>query len=556
MTPESAPELAPDRGWIARLGGEQVLLFLLAMVGLLCLLPMIAAPLDWQAQAALGLTLIVVATLANGITRSLWFTHFLMALSLFAMARYAWWRTTQSLGLNVAGEHWYDLVPRLLLYAAELYAWVVLVLGFLQTAMPLKRKPVPLPDDVDQWPGVDVFIPTYDEPLEVVRPTVLAALQMDWPRERLHVWLLDDGTRDDFRRFAEEVGAGYIIRSEHRHAKAGNLNHALGLTRQPFVAFFDSDHVPTRSFLQVTLGSFLQDAKLGLVQTPHHFYSPDPFERNLRVFKEVPNEGELFYGVVQDGNDLWDATFFCGSCAVMRREALDSIGGIAIGTVTEDAATSLKMQRVGWRSAYINVPQAAGLATESFSGHVGQRTRWARGMAQIMRTNNPMLGRGLQFMQRLCYLNAMLHFFFALPRLIFLTAPLFYLYLGAYVINAPALTIAAYAVPHLVLATIANARVQGRASAFVLERGVRGCAGALHLSADPAGVGQSQARQVQRHRQGRVGAAGLSRPALRASIHHPVPAQRRRAGRRRGPDLVDGVAEHADHPHERRLDAV
>ena len=112
-----------------------------------------------------------------------------------------------------------------------------------------------------------------------------------------------------------------------------------------FVAIFDSDHVPMRSFLRMTLGWFLRDPNLGLVQTPHQFYSPDPFERNLGQFRRVPNEGELFHRLVQDGNDLWNASFFCGSCAVLRRSALDEIDGIAVETVTEDAHTALRMQR-------------------------------------------------------------------------------------------------------------------------------------------------------------------------------------------------------------------
>ncbi|MFT2598211.1 hypothetical protein ACMWP3_25440, partial [Escherichia coli] len=83
-----------------------------------------------------------------------------------------------------------------------------------------------------------------------------------------------------------------------------------------------ADHVPTRSFLQICMGWFYKDPKLAMLQTPHFFFSPDPFEKNLNTFRSVPNEGELFYGLVQDGNDLWNAAFFCGSCAVMRRTAL------------------------------------------------------------------------------------------------------------------------------------------------------------------------------------------------------------------------------------------
>ena len=120
----------------------------------------------------------------------------------------------------------------------------------------------------------------------------------------------------------------------------------------------------TRVFLQATVGEFFRDDKLALIQTPHHFYSPDPFERNLTAAKKVPHEGALFYGPVQQGNDNWNATFFCGSCAVIRRSALEEVGGFAVETVTEDAHTALKLQRRGWNTAFLDIPLAAGLATE------------------------------------------------------------------------------------------------------------------------------------------------------------------------------------------------
>ncbi len=199
-----------------------------------------------------------------------------------------------------------------LLIGAETYSFLILYLGFVQTIAPLRRPPVPLPEDHALWPTVDVMVPTYNEPLEVVRYTVLAAQEIDWPQDKINVWLLDDGEREEFRAFAEAAGVHYIARPQHNHAKAGNINYALARTSGDLIAIFDSDHIPTRSFLQVTAGWFLRDPKLGMLQTPHHFYSPDPFERNLGHFRQVPNEGELFYGIIQDTNDLWNATFFAG----------------------------------------------------------------------------------------------------------------------------------------------------------------------------------------------------------------------------------------------------
>ena len=101
-------------------------------------------------------------------------------------------------------------------------------------------------------------------------------------------------------------------------------------TNGEYIAIFDCDHIPTRSFLQITMGWFIKDSNLALIQTPHHFFSPDPFERNLRKFRDMPNENELFYGLIQDGNDLWNASFFCGSCAILKRGPLLEVGGIAV----------------------------------------------------------------------------------------------------------------------------------------------------------------------------------------------------------------------------------
>ena len=382
----------------------------------------------------------------------------MIVLSISASSRYMYWRVTDTVGFT----NWVDACFGFGLLLAELYAFLVLLIGYFQTAWPLQRRPVPMPQDVDTWPSVDVFIPTYNEPLEVVKQTVFSAMQMDWPEDRLHVYVLDDGRREEFRDFCEELGVGYLTRDNNAHAKAGNINAALAVTGSDYVAIFDCDHIPTRSFLQICMGWFIRDPKLAMLQTPHHFFSPDPFEKNLDTFHAMPNEGELFYGIVQDGNDLWNAAFFCGSCAIIKRAPLLEVGGVAVETVTEDAHTALKLSRHGYNTAYLELPQAAGLATESLSAHVGQRIRWARGMAQICRVDNPLFGPGLKLGQRLCYFNAMLHFFYGLPRLVFLTAPLAYLFFSAHVFQATAAMITAYALPHLMHASITNSRIQGR----------------------------------------------------------------------------------------------
>lgn len=424
-------------------------------VALLTLL-VIGVPLDLNAQWLFtGITIVGAIVLGRWHTRKA--TLALGILSVLVSTRYMFWRTTQTLEFGTLPEFLLGTG----LYLAEIYAWIILLLGFLQTSWPLDRPVVEIEGEPEQWPFVDVFIPTYNESLAIVRNTVFAAMDMDYPADRFRVFILDDGRRAEFRAFARQVGCGYLTRADNLHAKAGNLNAAMKKTNGELIAIFDCDHVPTRAFLQMTVGWFQKDPKLALMQTPHHFYSPDPAQRNLRTVEDLPGEGDLFYGNVQGGNDLWNAAFFCGSCAIIRREALMQTNGFAGETVTEDAHTALKLQRMGWNTAYISARLSAGLATERLVLHIGQRIRWARGMTQIMRIDNPLFGPGLKWQQRLCYLNAMLHFQFPLPRIVFLTSPLAYLIFGQNIIHASASLIFAYAAPHLYCSMVSGTRSQG-----------------------------------------------------------------------------------------------
>ena len=430
-----------------------LLMLVLAPVAVL----VVITPMDSQKQYIFGLISIGLLFLM-GYSKKRSISVIMVVMSFLMSTRYIYFRATQTLHFNSEIE----TILGTGLFLADLYVWIMLLLNYLQTIWPLKREIVPLPDDMNQWPTVDVYIPTYNESLDVVRDTVLAAQCIDYPKDKMKIYILDDGKRREFAVFAADVGVGYITRNDNAHAKAGNLNHAMKLTHGELICVFDCDHVATRIFLQSTVGGFLKDPKLALVQTPHYFYSPDPFERNLSVGRNIPNEGQLFYGPIQQGNDNWNATFFCGSCAVIRRSALEEIGGFAVETVTEDAHTALKMQRLGWKSAFIDIPLAAGLATERLVLHVIQRTLWARGMTQIFRLDNPLFGRGLTIQQRLCYLSAMLYYQFALPRIVFLTAPLAYLLFNLNIIYSSASLVFAYALPHLFLAIYLSSRMNGR----------------------------------------------------------------------------------------------
>ncbi|RMF62607.1 MAG: glycosyltransferase, partial [Cyanobacteria bacterium J069] len=383
----------------------------------------------------------------------------LIALSGLTTLRYFYYRTLYTLSMNSGLNTLFSV----LLYAAEMYAILTLFLAYFQTLRIRDRQPVDLSAvPQDQWPAVDIYIPTYNEDVEIVRKTAIAALAIDYPADKTCVYVLDDGRKYPERRAAlqamcDEVGAIMLVRDNNDHAKAGNINTALEKTHGDLVLILDCDHIPARCFLQETVGFFLKP-NVALVQTPHWFYNPDPFERNLLTQGRIPVGNELFYKVLQKGNDHWNAAFFCGSAAVVRRDYIREIGGIATETVTEDCHTALRLHSLGYQSIYYDKIMVAGLAPEKFSSYVGQQVRWARGMAQILRLENPLFNRKLKLSlaQRLCYFSATSHFFFGFPRLMYVIAPMVYLLLGISSVRGLGVETMAYALPHILLSMQTN----------------------------------------------------------------------------------------------------
>jgi len=310
-----------------------------------------------------------------------------------------------------------------IVYGAEIFGFACAVLYLVMCWRLKQRTPLPVPDGAT----VAVFIPTINESVDIVRRTVMAAQRMQQASE---VWLLDDGNRLEMQVLADELGCRYLARSENSHAKAGNLNNALRYTQADFIAIFDADHAPAANFLEETLG-FFRDDQVAFVQTPQDFYNLDSFQHRMdRRESLVWSEQTLFFRVIQAGKDRLNAAFFCGSCAVIRRKALDDIGGFATGTVTEDIHTSIKLHKRGWKSVYYGRSLAFGLAPASAIPFLNQRLRWGQGAMQVWRQEGVLFARGLSAGQRASYLATMLQYFEGWQRLVFFIAPVVVLTTG------------------------------------------------------------------------------------------------------------------------------
>jgi cellulose synthase (UDP-forming) len=453
-----------------------VVTFALWLVGAVATLAIASLPLGIEAQLALAagaLAAMLVLKLFNvrGPLRPVF-----LGLGTFVILRYLFWRLSSTIPPISSPS---DFIPGMILLLAEIYCISMLFLSLFTVADPIERPKAPRLSDEDA-PTVDVFVPSYNEAIEIVAPTLAAAKRLDYPAGKLNVYLLDDGgtdeklqsddaaiarraahRRESFSALCAELGVRYLTREENTHAKAGNLNFGLAHSQGDLVAVFDADHAPAQDFLTETVGFFSQDEKLFLVQTPHFFLNPDPIERNIGAVG-MPAESEMFYGLVQKGLDKWNAAFFCGSAAVLRRQALEEVGGFHGSSVTEDAETALELHAHGWNSVYVPKPLIAGLQPETFESFIGQRSRWCRGMAQILLLKNPLFVPGLKMAQRLCYLSSSLFWLFPLSRMVFIFAPLLYIFFDMKIYIANGQEFIAYTMTYMLSALLIQSYVFGR----------------------------------------------------------------------------------------------
>jgi cellulose synthase (UDP-forming) len=271
-------------------------------------------------------------------------------------------------------------------------------------------------------PTVDVLIPTCGEPLPVLERCLRACSQLHYPHKQL--WVLDDAGRAEVAELAARYGAGYQHRPQRRHAKAGNLNAGLPLGSGELVAVFDADFVPQQHFLERTIGLLL-DPQVALVQTPQHFFNADPVMRNLTMEAWLLPDEESFYRWIEPVRSAWDAVVCAGTSFLVRRAALEDVGGFVEQAISEDLVTGMALASRGWKLRYLGEKLSAGLAAETMLDFVRQRQRWASGTLQALRLRQgPLRLRGLRPGQRLAYLEGALHWFNTVPRLLLLLMPL------------------------------------------------------------------------------------------------------------------------------------
>lgn len=399
--------------------------------------------------AALGIALALGGILNRDVTAH---RALLAAGSITLALRYLWWRATATLPLGSGPA---DMTLAIGFLALESVALASGISSAIMLARTRNRSPEATLHET-WWEGppprVVVLVPTYNEEPEILERTLYGATGID--HADLEVWLLDDGRRPAVEALARRHGVRYLTRADNRHAKAGNINHALTVMAREgppdFVAVFDADFVAHGPFLRRTLALF-HDPDVALVQTPQHFFNPDPIQHNLGLSRSYPDEQRYFFDYLQPCRDAWGLAICCGTSSVSRWEALAEIGFLPTESVTEDFLLTVALAAKGWRTVYLNEPLSEGLAPEGTGEYVTQRARWCLGLMQIARGPfGPFSRAPLPLSQRWSLLDSALYWLGTYSfRLAAIFVPLAYWYFGTIVVDATVPEILVYFGPFL-----------------------------------------------------------------------------------------------------------
>lgn len=312
----------------------------------------------------------------------------------------------------------------------------------------------------EHFPDVDVFIATYNEPVSLLRKTIVACKNMNYPTSKcVTIFLCDDGNRDEMHTLAKELGVQYLCRESNHGAKAGNLNNALRQSHAPLIATFDADMIPMKNFLLNTVPYFLDESEnIGFIQTPQCFYNADLFQAKLHSSSRIPNEQDYFYRNVQLTKNRTNTVIYGGSNTVISRKALEEVGGFYEDSITEDFATGILIQSKGYRCYAISTPLASGLAPNDLKSLMKQRERWARGCIQTIKQLNIYGLKGLSLTQKISYTSAISYWYAPIKRFFYIMSPIAFTVFGIQVIRASLIEIILFFIPTYLLT---NAAVRG-----------------------------------------------------------------------------------------------
>jgi glycosyltransferase involved in cell wall biosynthesis len=287
----------------------------------------------------------------------------------------------------------------------------------------------------DQLPFVSLHVPAYNEPPDMVIETLKSLVALDYPH--FEIVVLDDNTTDEsmwrpVEAWCHEHGVKFVHLADWPGYKSGALNYALHHMIDPrteLIGVIDSDYQLEPDFLRRCAPLFA-DPTVGFIQAPQDYrdWEQAPFYRRLYY------SYKYFFAVSQPSRNERDGAIFAGTMGLIRRSAIDEVGGWDEWCITEDAELSLRLLAKGWSGIHVDRSFGIGVMPLTFEALKGQRFRWCFGGIQILRRHWRLMMPGVQtednqlsLGQRWAYLSGALQWYGDLIALLFF----FFLLVGA-----------------------------------------------------------------------------------------------------------------------------
>ncbi len=386
-----------------------------------------------------------------------------LLLSLFFSAMYLYWRIAYSIPVKFGP----------VAVACNIVLLIVEVIGFIESIVlyvnlsSQKKYELPLISP-EEYPEVDIFIATYNEPEALLKKTINGCKHLKYPDiSKVHIWVCDDNRRASIRQLAEKMNVGYFDRPDNEGAKAGNLNHAMGLTNAPYVCTLDADMIVKSDFLLKTIPYFVKAKRdgvpLGLLQTPQCFYEPDVYQYNLYSEKKAPNEQDFFYRTIEVAKTSTNSVIYGGSNTIISRQALEDVGGFYTGSITEDFATGVLIESKGYVSLGLAEPLASGKTPDSFKDHIKQRVRWGRGVISTAHKLHIFRIPGLSIFQKISYWSSVVYWYSPIKNLVYMLSPIMYALFAVPVFKCTFLDLLVYWLPMFLMQDICLRLYSGNA---------------------------------------------------------------------------------------------
>ncbi len=300
-----------------------------------------------------------------------------------------------------------------------IYVFNILVFNKSNPTTPLIRN--------RNFPDVDVFIATINEEKDLLKETILACKKMKYPdKEKVHIYICDDGNRKEIKNLTEELNVNYITRNNNINSKAGNYNNALTKTNSPYIVTFDADMKPKENFLLKTIPFLIKDKTIGFVQLPQCFDDLDLFQTTFKLNGIIPYEQDYFYHTIQIAKNKTNSVIYCGTNTVISRKALMKTNGFATQTITEDIATGMLIESNGYKGFAINDDLVYGINVKNTESLLKQRSRWCRGCIQTLKNYKIIKNKNLTLRQQLDYLSCIYYWSFGIRTIFYLLVPLLF----------------------------------------------------------------------------------------------------------------------------------